>query len=322
MELARRILAGDLRAAARAMRFLDDQDPRGAEVMAALHPYTGGARVVGVTGTPGAGKSTLIDAIIAIWRQMGLRVGVVAVDPTSPFTGGAILGDRVRMQRHATDPGVFIRSLATRGRLGGLSASTGEVVQVLDAMGYQRILVETVGVGQDEVEVVSLADLVVVVVSPGQGDEVQAHKAGVLEIADLLVVNKADQVGAERTARDLCLAVEMAPAGARRPKVLRTTASVGAGVKEVVEEVEGLLSDMEVSGQRAASARARTQKMVVDMVMESLGERVRLLVESDQGVRDLLDKVHAREVAPRQAAAKLLSEIARDEAKATEGPAE
>ena len=197
------ILAGDVRAAARLMRDLDDRRPGALAALKALFPHTGKAYVVGITGNPGAGKSTVVDALIAHYRAAGERVGVVAVDPTSPFSGGAILGDRIRMQRHALDPGVFIRSLATRGHLGGLSRSTFDVAHVLDAMGFERILIETVGVGQDEVDVMRAAHTTVVVTVPGLGDDIQAIKAGLLEVADVLVVNKADREGADRTERDL-----------------------------------------------------------------------------------------------------------------------
>src|SRR5688572_15904322 len=185
------------------MRDLDDRRPDAIAMLKALWPHTGKAYLVGVTGNPGAGKSTVVDALIAHYRAAGERVGVVAVDPTSPFSGGAILGDRIRMQRHSLDEGVFIRSLATRGHLGGVSRTTGDVVDVLDAAGFDVILVETVGVGQDEIDVVRLADTTAVVTVPGLGDEVQAIKAGILEIADVLVVNKADREGADRTMRDL-----------------------------------------------------------------------------------------------------------------------
>src|SRR5438552_2340896 len=180
------------------MRDLDDRIPGSVDTLKKLYPHTGGAYVIGVTGNPGAGKSTVVDGLISEYRKAGQRVGVVAVDPTSPFSGGAILGDRIRMQRHATDEGVFIRSLATRGHLGGLSRSTGEVVHVLDAMGHDVVIIETVGVGQDEVDVVTQAETSVVITVPGMGDEVQAIKAGILEIADVLVVNKADREGADR----------------------------------------------------------------------------------------------------------------------------
>ena len=215
--LAERVLSGDVRAAARLMRDLDDRLPQAEEALRSLFPRTGRAYVVGLTGAPGAGKSSLTDRLIALYRKQGKSVGVVAIDPTSPFSGGAILGDRIRMQDHALDPGVFIRSLATRGHLGGLSRSTSDVVQVLDAMGKDVIIVETVGVGQDEIEVASFAHTVVVVSVPGLGDDVQAIKAGVLEIADVFAVNKADREGADRTVRDLQMMLELRRTVSARP---------------------------------------------------------------------------------------------------------
>jgi LAO/AO transport system kinase len=207
--LARRVLGGEPRAIARAMRIVDDRLPGYGELLKGLWPHTGKAWVVGVTGNPGAGKSTLCDRLIEAYRARGLRVGVVAVDPTSPFSGGAILGDRIRMSRHATDDGVFIRSLATRGHLGGLSRSARDVVRVLDACGYEIVLVETVGVGQDELEITRTAHSTLVVMAPGMGDEVQAIKAGILECADVFAVNKADRDGAEATVRDLELMIAL-----------------------------------------------------------------------------------------------------------------
>ncbi len=208
-ELAARVLAGDVRAAARLMRLVDDGQPSAEPELRAIFPHTGRAQIVGITGNPGAGKSTLVDRLIAHLRKLGKTVGVLAVDPTSPFTGGAILGDRLRMQDHALDAGVFIRSMATRGQLGGLSRATGDCVRVLDAMGKDVILIETVGVGQDEVEVCRLAHTTVVVVVPGLGDDIQAIKAGILEVADIFAVNKADREGAERTVRDLVHMLEL-----------------------------------------------------------------------------------------------------------------
>ncbi|HEY6462882.1 MAG TPA: methylmalonyl Co-A mutase-associated GTPase MeaB, partial [Polyangiaceae bacterium] len=202
-ELAAGVLSGEARAIARAIRAVDDRTPGHVELLKALWPRTGKAWVIGVTGNPGAGKSTLVDRLIAAFREQGKRVGVVAVDPTSPYTGGAILGDRIRMQRHATDEGVFIRSLATRGHMGGLSRSARDVVRVLDAAGFDVVLVETVGVGQDELEVTRTAHTTLVVMAPGLGDEVQAIKAGILECADVFAVNKADRDGADVTVRDL-----------------------------------------------------------------------------------------------------------------------
>ena len=236
--LVRAVLAGEVRAGAKVMRALDDQRPGAEEALRALYGATGRAFVIGVTGNPGAGKSTVVDALIAHYRKLGRRVGVVAVDPSSPFSGGAILGDRIRMQRHATDPGVFIRSLATRGHLGGLSRSTGDVVSVLDAMGYDVVIVETVGVGQDEVDVVSQADTCVVVTVPGLGDEIQAIKAGILEIADVLCVNKADREGADRTVRDLVGMLELRGHDEAEVEIVRTVATSGKGIDELANAVE------------------------------------------------------------------------------------
>jgi LAO/AO transport system kinase len=226
---AERVLAGEVRAAARLMRDLDDGLASARATLREIFPRTGKAWVVGLTGAPGAGKSSLTDRLIAHHRAAGRTVGVVAVDPTSPFTGGAILGDRIRMQDHATDPGVFIRSLATRGNLGGLSRSTADVVSVMDAMGKDVIIVETVGVGQDEIEVAALAHTVVVVSVPGLGDDVQAIKAGVLEIADVFAVNKADREGADRTVRDLQQLLELRRITATRARPKHHDASHRAG---------------------------------------------------------------------------------------------
>ena len=266
-----KILRGDVRAAARLMRDLDDEMPSSRAALRALHAHTGHAFIVGITGNPGAGKSTLTDALIAHWRGQGKTVGIVAIDPTSPFTGGAILGDRVRMQRHATDEGVFIRSMATRGNLGGISRSTLDVVRVMDAMGKDVVVIETVGVGQDEIEVTRAAHTSVVVVVPGLGDDIQAIKAGILEIADVFVVNKADRPGADRTARELKMMLELfrperpgeahAPrrvgAAGRRPErggrlggahPQDLSASAGEGVIEVADGIDAHRAWLQESG--------------------------------------------------------------------------
>ena len=235
--LADRVLQGDVRAAARLMRLIDDAQPAAEPELRALFPSTGRAQLIGITGNPGSGKSTLVDRLIAHIRGLGKTVGVVAVDPTSPFTGGAILGDRIRMQDHALDPGVFIRSLATRGQLGGLSRATGNCVRVLDAMGKDVVIVETVGVGQDEVEVCRLAHTTVVVVMPGLGDDVQAIKAGILEVADLFCVNKADREGADRTVRDLRQMLELS-ATEREVAIVKCIASQGEGIGELWDAIE------------------------------------------------------------------------------------
>jgi LAO/AO transport system kinase len=237
-DLSDRVLAGDVRAAARLMRLIDDAQPAAEEALRELWPRTGRAQIVGITGNPGAGKSTLVDRLIAHLRSQGKTVGVLAVDPTSPFTGGAILGDRIRMQDHALDPGVFIRSLATRGQLGGLSRATSDCARVLDAMGKDVILIETVGVGQDEVEVCRLAHTTVVVVVPGLGDDIQAIKAGILEVADLFAVNKSDREGADRTVRDLRSMLELNHAVGKDPggheiAIVKCVATHGEGVEDV-----------------------------------------------------------------------------------------
>jgi LAO/AO transport system kinase len=235
--LADRVLQGDVRAAARLMRLIDDAQPAAEPELRALFPSTGRAQLIGITGNPGSGKSTLVDRLIAHVRGQGKTVGVLAVDPTSPFTGGAILGDRIRMQDHALDPGVFIRSLATRGQLGGLSRATGDCVRVLDAMGKDLVIVETVGVGQDEVEVCRLAHTTVVVVVPGLGDDIQAIKAGILEVADLFCVNKADREGADRTVRDLRQMLELSVQD-HEVAIVKTVASQGEGITELWDTIQ------------------------------------------------------------------------------------
>jgi LAO/AO transport system kinase len=276
-----------------------------------LAPYTGGAHVVGLTGSPGVGKSTTTSALVTAARSTGRRVGVLAVDPSSPFTGGALLGDRVRMQEHASDPGVFIRSMATRGHLGGLAAAAPQAVRVLDAAGYDLVLVETVGVGQSEVEVAGLADTTVVLLAPGMGDAIQAAKAGILEIGDVYCVNKADRDGAEVTVRELrtMLAigrnVDGADADQWRPPILKAVASRGEGIAELLEVLDGHRRHLTDHGQyeerRRARARAEIEALVVASVRASLAE-------GDVGRRldELARAVAAGETDPYSAAAALL----------------
>lgn len=235
------VLAGDVRSAARLMRDLDDEIPAAHRLLKRLYRHTGRAYILGITGAPGSGKSTLVDTLTDHLRRQGKNVGIVAIDPTSPFTGGAILGDRIRMQKHALDDSVFIRSLATRGHLGGLSKSTIDIVNVMDAMGKDIILIETVGVGQDEVEIVKVAHTNLVVVVPGMGDDIQAIKAGILEIADIFVVNKSDREGADKTRRELETMVSMNDYGEGDwvPPVLPAVAQTGAGITELMEAIEG-----------------------------------------------------------------------------------
>jgi LAO/AO transport system kinase len=298
--LADRVLAGDVRSAARLIRRVDDGDPGAVDAMKRLYPHTGRAVVIGLTGAPGAGKSTLVDHLIAHFRAEGKTVGVVAVDPTSPFTGGAILGDRIRMTRHATDPGVFIRSLATRGALGGLSRSTAQTVAVMDAMGRDIVLVETVGVGQDEVEVMRLADTTVVIVVPGMGDDVQAIKAGILEIAQVFVVNKADREGANRTAADLeqMMTLTPLPPGAWKPPVLLAEATRGVGIPEIVQAVFRHREWLAGSGRLDALRRERAKRELVDLLRERLLADALTRAGGEAGLAAAAERIAARETDP------------------------
>lgn len=310
MSLAQRILDGDLRAAARLMRDLDDGFRSAAEEMKLLYPHTGRAFILGITGPPGAGKSTLVDQLTAAYRKRGRRVGVVAIDPTSPFTGGAILGDRIRMNRHAEDPGVFIRSLATRGHMGGLSRSTGDVVNVMDAMGMDVVIVETVGVGQDEIDIVRMAHTTVVVSVPGLGDDIQAIKAGVLEIGDLFVVNKADRDGADRTARELAAMLEMKQTkpGDWQPKVLLAEASRNRGVEEMVDEIEvhrGYLAD---SGALERIREERSARQFMDLLRERLFTEVYGHIHVNGRFREIVADMTARRTDPYSAVEMIIAE--------------
>jgi len=323
--ICERVLGGDVRAAARLMRDLEDGLPAAREVLRGLFPRTGRAYVVGLTGAPGAGKSSLTDRLIAHHRAAGRTVGVVAVDPTSPFSGGAILGDRIRMQDHALDPGVFIRSLATRGHLGGLSRATAEVAQVMDAMGKEVVLVETVGVGQDEIEVAELAHTVVVVAVPGMGDDVQAIKAGVLEIADVFAVNKADREGADRTVRDLQGMLELRRSTATRPAlehdeshqlrrtgawdphdpgfweppVVKTVATRGEGVPELAEAVEAHRRHLEATGERGRREVARARASFVTLLRERLLEGALQRLSAEEGrLDDIAARIASRSADP------------------------
>ena len=293
---------GDVRAMARAITLVEDGRPEARDLTAALFPHAGGALVVGVTGPPGAGKSSLVDRLTAHLRGQGTSVGIVAVDPTSPFSGGAILGDRIRMQSHATDPGVFIRSMATRGHLGGLAAATDQVLTVLAAAGKEVILVETVGVGQDEVEIVGTADVSVVVLVPGLGDEVQALKAGIMEIADVFVVNKADREGVERLIAEIESMLSLATGGDPPPAIVKTVATRGEGIVELIDAVLGFRRRAESSGALARKRRTQMRRQLEDAVRQRVMSRVYERVLTPGEIETIVDRLAERTVDPITAA--------------------
>jgi LAO/AO transport system kinase len=306
-ELVERARSGDARAVARLISLVEDASPLLREVMAGLAPYTGNAQVVGITGSPGVGKSTSTNALVTELRKTGKRVGVLAVDPSSPFSGGALLGDRIRMQDHALDKDVYIRSMASRGHLGGLSWSTPQALRVLDAAGCDVILVETVGVGQSEVEIAGLADTTLVLLAPGMGDGVQAAKAGILEIGDVYVVNKADRDGAEQVRRELRTMISLAdrPEGSWKPPIVLTVAQSGQAVDEVVEAIDGHRAWMEASGElelrRVSRARDEIEAIAVTALRERWGD-----VHGRTELDELAEQVVAGKSDPYRAADVLL----------------
>lgn len=327
--LAEGVLAGDVRRASRLMRLIDDQAPLATDALKRLFPHTGRAWIIGVTGSPGAGKSTLTDRLITAYRAQGKTVGVIAVDPTSPFTGGAILGDRIRMQGHATDPGVFIRSLATRGNLGGLSRATGDCLHVMDAMGREVIIVETVGVGQDEIDIAQLAHTTVVVLVPGMGDDIQAIKAGILEVADVFVVNKADLDGADRVVRELRSNLELrhaikappmdhdthhrmvrakaegkpveAPKGPVEwePPIQKVVAAKGTGVDELVAAIANHQKHLVDTGEKAKREQTRAMTQFLTLLRDRLLRAGLDRLERERGkLTDVAQRIAAREADP------------------------
>ena len=271
-----RARAGDIRALARLISLVEDESPRVRSVIKELLPSTGGARIIGLTGSPGVGKSTVTGALVGAFRAAGGRVAVLAVDPTSPFTGGALLGDRVRMQEHATDDQVFIRSMASRGHLGGLAASTPQAIRVLDAAGFELIIIETVGVGQAEVAIASLADSVVVLLAPGMGDAIQAAKAGILEVADLFVVNKADKPDSQQVVRDLRNMIALAnhAEGAWKPPIISTMAMRGEGIDEVMSRLDAHWSWLNSTGELARRRQARAREEITALAFAALRGRL------------------------------------------------
>ena len=299
---------GDAHATARLLSVVENEEPGAADALRELDPMTGKARVIGVTGPPGGGKSTLVNRLVGAYREEGERVAVVAVDPSSPFSGGALLGDRIRMSERFLDEGLFIRSMASRGHPGGLARSTSRVVNVLDAIGYGVVLVETVGVGQEEVEVIRVVDTVVLVTVPGLGDDIQAIKAGVLEIADVLVVNKADRPGADETARDLAQMLSLGKLRTSwKPPILRTVAATGENVPRLVEAIEKHRAWASENGERDRRRRDAARVEVEDLLREALIRRLRDRVGDDR-VAKAVARVADRTIDPYAAVEELLKD--------------
>lgn len=270
------VRSGDVRALARAISTVENRIPGWSDLLKSLFPHTGRARVLGLTGPPGAGKSTLVDQLAKLYRKQDRTVGIVAVDPTSPYTGGAILGDRIRMQGHFADPGIYIRSMATRGSLGGLARTTADVTTVLDASGRDVILIETVGVGQDEVDIVRLADITVVILVPGMGDDVQTIKAGIMEIADIFVINKSDREGAERVEREIRALQSLAMRNdGWTPPIVKTVASEGAGVKELADAIAGYESYLQKENRALKKSVENWQERLIEMLRDAMLEKAR-----------------------------------------------
>jgi LAO/AO transport system kinase len=310
MDLVERILQGDVRAVARLITLVDNGLPEATPALKQLYPKTGRAYIIGITGPPGSGKSTLTDRITTELRRQGRTVGIVAVDPSSPFTGGAILADRIRMQRHTLDPGVFIRSLATRGHLGGLSRSTNDVVDILDAMGKEFVLIETVGVGQDEIDIVRTAHTTLVVAVPGLGDEIQAIKAGIMEIGDLFVVNKADREGSERTVLEIEMMLEHGHSDdGWRPKVVKTVASTGEGVEALVQEILAHREFLfEEQGHRR-KGKERSRWIFRGLLQERMTARVLERMTTRGGMDGLVEQIARRETDPYTAVERVLEQL-------------
>ena len=306
-----RLLNGDRRAVARLITLVENGDPAARDPISHLHEHTGHAHIVGITGAPGAGKSTLVSALAKVLRARGLTIGIIAVDPTSPFTGGAILGDRIRMQDLATDPEVFIRSMGTRGSLGGISVATNDAVNILDAFGKDVVIVETVGAGQVEVDIVKLAHTSVVVAMPGAGDEIQAIKAGIMEIGDVFVVNKADRAEAGRTYTEILMMLEMSErSDGRMPALIRTVATTGEGVEELAQAIMDHHAYLEEEGLLEKKTKERIVSELLEIINRQVGRTVMRALQEDPEMIELMGKLmETREIDPHTGAAMVIRHL-------------
>lgn len=310
-DLVSRLLAGDKRALARAISLVENGDPSGAEIVAELYPRTGKARVVGFTGPPGVGKSTLIGALVGALRSRQRRVGVLSIDPSSPFTRGALLGDRIRLSEHFLDDGVFIRSMASRGALGGLAEAALQAALVMDAAGAEEVLLETVGVGQAEIDIVDHADTVVLVLMPGSGDSIQALKAGVMEIPDVIAVNKAEHPLADTMVREVRMALSLGPRGEWSVPIVKTVASSGEGIEDLLDAIERHRAHIEASGTLEQRRARNLRSEVLGLAAARLRRELEARIGEDPAVAELLERVVSRELDPASAAGQLL-ELGRD----------
>ncbi|RJP26135.1 MAG: methylmalonyl Co-A mutase-associated GTPase MeaB [Actinobacteria bacterium] len=306
-----RLLEGDRRAVARLITMVENGDPAAREPLRQLHEHTGRAHIVGITGAPGSGKSTLVSSLTKVLRARGVSVGIIAIDPTSPFTGGAILGDRIRMQDLATDPGVFIRSMGTRGALGGISVATNDAVNILDAFGKNLVIVETVGAGQVEVDIVKLAHTSVVVTMPGGGDEIQAIKAGIMEIGDVFVVNKADREDAGRTYTEILMMLEMSERrDGRMPPLVRTVATTGEGVEELALAILDHYDYLKQEGLLEQKTKERIVAELLEIINRQVGRTVMRALQEDPEMVDLMGKlVETREIDPHSGASLVIRHL-------------
>ncbi|MEL7564718.1 MAG: methylmalonyl Co-A mutase-associated GTPase MeaB [Dehalobacterium sp.] len=306
-DLLNRVLNGDRRAAARMITMIENDEEEKNYLMSKIYPYTGNAYIIGITGAPGAGKSSLTDKLVSEIRQAGLSVAIIAIDPTSPFTGGAILGDRIRMQNHSLDADVFIRSMGTRGSLGGLSHATNEAVKVLDAFKKDIIIIETVGVGQSEFDIMHIANSTLVVLTPGAGDSIQTIKAGIMEIADIFVVNKSDLDGADRVKMEVQAMLDMKKPGGWRPPVVQTISSSGSGVKDLWTNILTHKTYLESSGGLLNQRKKRLREEVKEILEYGLKKHIWQSVEASGELDILVEKLYQREVDPYTAAENILA---------------